>query len=381
MDYIKFQSKKVTKSNLAIIIVGLLIVLSFAILFMNKNASTKLSLENEAYGNLELQEKSLKESKKDLKTLSKNSERYKITQEDISSFKSEISKTKNLIQALKNKNWKNVYKIKYSNLAKADKYTLEDNSATKNEKFYLLKNLSLFSYLKKHPLPYQEDPPSKGYSFIVDLNELYFPILFTLVAVFVLTQLYTSPYRNKLDIESLIPLSNYKKMFLNTITGIALIVGIFLLVNLLAFIGASLIFGTGSLNYPYFIFTNEHSGYYTQIKNLFSPALILTFLSSCFIVLMMQLIAKIFKAQLSTLFVGILILVGMNLATMVIAPLSKIAPYLPTTYFNGVKTVSNQLAFDIGNFNVNYINGIISTLIGILILIIILQLSSVKKFR
>lgn len=378
MNYIKFQSKKVTKSNLIIIIVGILIILSFAILFMNKNALTKLSLESEAYGNLTLQKKNLKESESDIKTLSKNSERYRLTLENISSLKLEVSKTTKLIQALKDKNWKKVYEIKYSNLAKADKYTLEDSSATKSEKFYLFKNLSLFAYLKKHPMPYQEDPPSVGTSFIIDLNELYLPILFTLVAVFVLTQLYTSAYKNKLDVDSLIPLSNYKKTFLNTLTGIVLIVGIYLLVNLLAFVGSSLIFGAGNLNYPFYLFTSDHSGYYTQIKNIFIPALLLSFLSNCFIVLMMQLIAKIFKSQLPTLFVGILVLLGMNLATTVIVPLNKIAPYLPTTYFNSVKTVSNQLAFEIGNFNVNYMNGLLSTIVGIVIISIILHVSNLK---
>lgn len=42
MNYLKFQIKKVTKNNLIIITVGLLIVLSFVVLILNKNAATQM---------------------------------------------------------------------------------------------------------------------------------------------------------------------------------------------------------------------------------------------------------------------------------------------------------------------------------------------------
>ncbi|TSO26937.1 hypothetical protein [Lactobacillus sp. LL6] len=379
MNYLKFQIKKVTKNNLIIITVGLLIVLSFVVLILNKNAATQMSLESEAYGNQALQQKNIKESKADLKNFPKNSERYKVAQEDLTSNEAELEKTNTLIKELKNKNWEKVYKIKYSNLLKADKYTFQDKSATQTEKFYLNKNLALFAYLKRHPLPYQTDPPSEGYMFLTDLNQLYLPIIFSVIAVFMLTQLYTSSYKNKVDIDSLIPLQSNKKILYNSLSGVIIVGFIYILVNLLVFIGSSILFGTGSIDYPFYIYTSESAGYYTPVRNIFMPSIILSFLGIGFIVVMMQLISKLLKDQLPTLFIGIVLLVGFNMATAFIVPLKNIAPYLPTTYLNSIKTVSGELAFQIGNFNVNYTNGVISLFTGIVIASASLQLLNLKN--
>lgn len=197
MAYVQFQLKKALKNNIFLITVPLLLIISLVILGLNAATSKNMSLENQAKGNLAMQNNAINQMKYSLKHYKKNGEAYNLTKQSISDTKKQRKDSQNLLNAFKQQNWQEVYhyQLKAANLAK--NIQLKNHNVSNDEKNALTKNVKFFEYLTKHPLPYEDTPPVTGIQFLLDLNQLYLPFLFILVVTFILTQLYTSKYKTK----------------------------------------------------------------------------------------------------------------------------------------------------------------------------------------
>lgn len=84
MPYIKFQLNKVLKNPLFAITSALLLVISLAVLALNSSVAKNMSLENQAKGNLVMQNDAIKQMQNSLKRYKKGGEAYTITKENIS---------------------------------------------------------------------------------------------------------------------------------------------------------------------------------------------------------------------------------------------------------------------------------------------------------
>ena len=72
MAYIQFQLKKVFKNNIFLITVPLLLIISFIVLGLNATTSRSMSLENQAKGNLAMQNNAIEQMEHSLKHYKKN---------------------------------------------------------------------------------------------------------------------------------------------------------------------------------------------------------------------------------------------------------------------------------------------------------------------
>lgn len=136
-------------------------------------------------------------------------------------------------------------------------------------------------------------------------------------------------------------------------------------------------FGTGNIAYPYIIHQVVNGKFalgIVPVSQIVPNALILQIFAILFIAIFTQLIAKIFRNQLPSLLLTILLLIGGSLITIVIQPLNAIAQWLPSTYLNPLKTVSGTLAYELENVQVNFGNGMLTLIISSCFLIVLLIL-------
>ena len=372
-SYFSLQLKKVIKHNLSIISLVILLLTSFGLLYMK---STQLrgtgSLKGDAQGQIAMKKEALQADRQALKRYSPQGKSYKATEKDIKQTEKELKKDQAFIDNINHNHWKRVYETK---LKSEQNGKLTDLSSDEKDghKSVILR----LKYLIAHPMPYESDSAVTGIQFLLDLNENYLPVLFSLVMIFVLTYLFTGSYKNGLDISIILPINRLQSTLTNNIVGLLVVSFLFLLLNLLVFGGAASIFGTGHSDYPYIThhLVSDHlvPGIVPTAK-LLPQAVILQLLNFIFLVLFVQLIAKIFHNQLPTLLVSLLLLLGGHFITIFIIPLEKIAQWLPGTYLGALNVVSNQTACAMDNSAINFSNGVFTLILSSILLFLLVLL-------
>ena len=372
-SYFSLQLKKVTKHNLSIISLVILLLISFGLLYMK---STQLmgtgSLKGDAQGQIAMKKQALQADRQALKRYSPQGKSYKAIEKDIKQTEIGLRKDQAFVDNINRNHWKRVYETK---LKREQKDRLTDLSSDEKDghKSIILR----LKYLIVHPMPYESDSAVTGIQFLLDLNANYWPVLFSLVMIFILTYLFTGSYKTGLDISTVLPINRLQNTLTNNIVGLSVVSFIFLLLNLLVFGGAASIFGTGRNDYPYII---HHlvSGHLVPgivpIAKLLPQAVILQLLNFIFMVLFVQLIAKIFHNQLPTLLVSLLLLLGGHFVTIFIIPLEKIAQWLPGTYLGVLNIVSNQTAYTMNNSAINFSNGVFTLILSSILLLLLVLL-------
>ena len=372
-SYFSLQLKKVTKHNLSIISLVILLLISFGLLYMK---STQLmgtgSLKGDAQGQIAMKKQALQADRQALKRYSPQGKSYKAIEKDIKQTEIGLRKDQAFVDNINHNHWKRVYETK---LKREQKGKLTDLSSDEKDGY---KSVILrLKYLIAHPMPYESDNAVTGIQFLLDLNANYWPALFSLVMIFILTYLFTGSYKNGLDISTALPINRLQSTLTNNIAGLVVVSFIFLLLNLLVFGGAASIFGTGRNDYPYIIhhLVSDHlvPGIVPTAK-LLSQAVILQLLNFIFMVLLVQLIAKIFHNQLPTLLVSLLLLLGGHFVTVFIIPLEKIAQWLPGTYLGVLNIVSNQTAYTMNNSAINFSNGVFTLILSSILLLLLVFL-------
>lgn len=388
MSYLTFQLKKVFKNKLSPVCLAVLFLLMGIVLFMNIRTNLQFSLQalsksEIAYRQKEInrQQRLLKHDKQKSKT-----EVYHDTKSTIKQNRDVIKQDKQVINAANKGNWRKAYTIMWRQKKQEQSITSNgQDSAGLNSKINIEKKLQFFNYLRQEPLPYEsQDMPVTGWQFLLQLNQQYLPYVFTLVALFLLTLLLTDSYHQKLDTAQLLPLKKNNLVISNTTAGIVLTLGSFLGINLVLFILASLISGTGSLSFPYIV------GQYTGSRPLIEcvstgsfiiKVIVLQALTFIFEVVLVQFLARIFCDKLPALLIAILLIPGLNIATMIVEPLRKICAWLPMTYLNAVDIVSGNLGMNYQNVQLNYTTGLLTLCCSILIITIMISLFSYIKYK
>lgn len=367
MSYFGFQLKKITKHNLTIIALCILIIISFGVLFLNtKQIDSGESIKGQIQGNIVIQKNNIAQDKQALKKYSPTGEGYRQTKIALKQTKKQLQVNQALIKHINKGQWGPVYKEKIKEINKMKTTELSERNLD-----FVSGIKKRYQYLVKHPLPYESDAAVTGLQFWLDLNGTYWSILFTLVIIFILTYLYTDAYKNGLDITTVLPINVMRKQLSNSLVGLAISCLLYLLLSLLVFTGASLIFGTGNLQYPaiiHHLVNRRQIVAVAPLATLIPQILILQFLEFIFLVLFIQLLAKLLHNQLPTLLLAVLLVVGIGLATTVIEPLAQIAQWLPNTYLNAINVVSGVAADNLDNYHINFTSGVGTLLIGSLVL-------------
>lgn len=103
---------------------------------------------------------------------------------------------------------------------------------------------------------------------------------------------------------------------------------------------------------------------------LISQTIIIQLLEFLLIIVYVNLLARIFRHLFPTMLVATFLVAVGSLATVIIAPIRAIAAWLPTTYLSSLRAISGSTNYDFNNMQVNFAHGLVTLLLGTLILLV-----------
>lgn len=380
--YWSYLIKVTTRNKFNIFPVVLCFFISIFILVMN----TKVQDSMGYIGSIEIQNQNLN----GLVTIYNNYDENDIDENDMKEINEEkdrllkiIENNNKAIKLAKEKKWKESIEINIDTIQETDLKILEDdniNSSLEYEKT-VLTNMERLKYLAKNNLePDAIGMETQGFPFTFRLMDVLFPVITIICFITILTNMFTTTFKQGIDIDNLFPMKKYKLILSKLIFGIATTFGIYIIMLVFSFILASIMNGSNSLKYPININTMSYNEI-QSLKNLMISGLAIQFLCTIFTVLFVYIIAFITHNKIATIFTSILFLCGTTLGITNIQPLFSIIHYIPTTYFNTMSVLTNDIAINSNNSNVTFVHGIISLLFCIVIeLLLIFIINNKYKF-
>ena len=375
MPYFKLQMKQVLKSKFTWISLFAILLGCFYFWKQNYNFRNVNSRITGAKENIALEQKNIRYYQKQLQKSNLTKETKRKIESDIAENKSSIKEFKTLTKAINTNNWQKAYQI----LLQQEKYSLADakrHSSDKSDLIPIKNNIRKLQYLAQNNLPEENEHYSvKGGFFVFEMMQEVLPPLAVLAVIFILTNLYSKRYYERMHLVNLLPQQNY--LFANLGIGSVVGFGYFLTVFLLIFVSPSIFFGTGNFKYPMMcVAPAAHKSTFIPMYKLFGPTLILELFSFIFIASVVLFFTQVFKNRLITLFISVFTLVGGMVLPQYVIAARSFAQFIPMSYFfslqpvNGMFGISNAYVFAdetklVTYPQVNFTNGILVLTIGI----------------
>lgn len=382
MPYVKLKVKQMLKSKFTWI--SLLAILVGCLSFWTKNyyASKSDSMElSTAKANVAIQKKNVIYFQKELKQKKLDEDNKKQIRKSLKGSQSDIAEKQKLINALQSKDWQKAYPI----MIKEAKFWLADakKNGSNSEAVAISKRdlLELQTLAKQHLPKEQTINPVKGGFFLIFVMEQFLPILVVLAVIFVLVRIFASDYFDRMRLGNLLP---QNRLVLSEFsTGSLMGFCYFLVTFFLIFLIPSLFAGTGNFNYPIAGMNPVTEEYiFIPMHQLLLPILMLELLSFIFISGMVLFFVQFFKNPIIALLLSVLVLVGGMVIPQYIVAERSFAQFIPMSYFfalqpvNGMFGISNSYVIAdetklVTYPQVNFTNGVIVLLVGILILLLL----------
>lgn len=361
MAYFEFTLKKLLRTPIYTILLFVPIV--FSLIGLGLNTSTAANLND-----ISMTKESILKIKEDMLP---NTHPQNAT--DNQYLQSELDENEQFLTLLSAHDWQQAYAFKAKLIDVDLAIAKQDHQTVPVELMRsMLRDKQLYVYLSNHNIEKQDtDFPTHSTDFTIWTMQLIVPTIFLLVIIFALSQIFTDKYIGKMNIMSLLPGSNKNKVCSEVLVGCLFVYIAYLTVLLIVFLISALVFGIGSFIYPY-VSISDNSTALITFGTLFVRSLTLQLLVLLFIILLIYLLALVFKKNMSTAFVSVGIIIGFQAAITVIEPLQHIASLVPLTYLNAVSVVTNQLNDQLHQSNVSYQSGWIVTVVGIVLLLCIL---------
>lgn len=366
-SYFSFQFKKTAKQNRKTIIISVLIIVLFGFLYLDLNFLTNGTLFEEQ-NNCVVSANHVVVQRPGSKSETKNKSRQAKTGLQSKAVARISTKDSWLAGDEQSKHWHQVYEVSNND---SDKLKLSENNY--EEKDWLKQTKQILKNLGRQPIRHEELSNMTGIQLLLELNNNFWAVLFNLVIILVLSYLFTGSYKDSDDISAITSISPGKKLLIKISVGLLLISLIYLGLNLVVFLFSSLILGMGNMNYPYIVhkITNEQAVLdIVPAAELIPRTIIIQLLEFLFIAVYVNLLAGIFRHLFPTMAVAIFLVAVGSLAMVVIKPIRALAAWLPTTYLNSLRVISGSTAYDFSNKNVDFAHGLVTLLLGTLILLI-----------
>lgn len=366
-SYFSFQFKKTAKQNRKTIIISVLIIVLFGFLYLDLNFLTNGTLFEEQ-NNCVVSANHVVVQRPGSKSETKNKSRQAKTGLQSKAVARISTKDSWLAGDEQSKHWHQVYEVSNND---SDKLKLSENNY--EEKDWLKQTKQILKNLGRQPIRHEELSNMTGIQLLLELNNNFWAVLFNLVIILVLSYLFTGSYKDSDDISAITSISPGKKLLIKISVGLLLISLIYLGLNLVVFLFSSLILGMGNMNYPYIVhkITNEQAVLdVVPAAELIPRTIIIQLLEFLFIAVYVNLLAGIFRHLFPTMAVAIFLVAVGSLAMVVIKPIRALAAWLPTTYLNSLRVISGSTAYDFSNKNVDFAHGLVTLLLGTLILLI-----------
>lgn len=378
MTYFNFLFKKVIKNKINLIPLIIMILTIGTCFFFNNNNANTYSYENDAVREVKLSKKNIAEYSA---SSIKDNEHKEIDQSNLKQQKEMLHQNERKLSDIKNDDFQEAYDIDILQTSKDFEINKDSQGGSSSGELgqAIRRDNLRFQYLKVNNIEKNSDYyPNKSITFTTWILQNIVPVIFTICLIFILSQIFSDSYIDKIDITNLIPISRRKKLFIETLFGTTIsLASLFLFILISYLIGFSL-GGSTSWKYPFLSWQSNNDMYFQGTEIVFFKSMLLSALSIIILVELVYLITYLIRNKVATLFVNLLLICGLIVGSMIIEPIQKISKYLPTTYFNSVSVVSGQFSKQIGNFSVSYSSGIYCLVISAIILLVILLLTTQK---
>lgn len=369
MAYFKLQVKKVLKNNLTWISLMIVLLAVGMLLAYNAAAPDQLSLHTQVTQDLRQSEKEQARFKANLAQHPGS----KSDKEQLTIISKQINSNKAILIALNQQNWSIAYRLMINQNNQRLKQVKSDNSELKEH--LKQNNLHLGVLLQANVPEENELHPKRGFLFIFKLLEGLLPILATVMLCFILSNLFTAKYADRLNRATLLP--NDETTTIDLMTGLLVTFVLILIVSSVAFGISSLLFGSGSLSYPVQAFTlPKEAPQYLPLAAWLVPTIGLMVLAFTFMVVLIQFIAQVSCNQLSCLFISLVLLLGGAVLPLLMQSVERQAQfsfvrYLPTTYILAFQVVTGRFGLALRDLHLNFASGCQVLVIAIAVLAIL----------
>lgn len=196
-----------------------------------------------------------------------------------------------------------------------------------------------------------------GFTYVYRVMDSLYPTFFVFIITVFLTEIFVSNYKIGSNVELILP-SPYKNiLIIKVLYSLLASVLLYIATLMFSFVLASLITGIGSLQYPIPLYS-ENTIDTVPIWRIIGETFTLHLLSILDIVFIVSIISHIAKNRMITLLVTIVIIIGCSVGARSLEVFHPLLHLNPFTYFLATDVVTNELVYETGNSNINFINGV-----------------------
>ena len=384
-----FLFKKILKSRLNIAIIILLTIFLSVSFYFNSQTEQYLTLENRLETHIKENEKAIQKNEEKLSTMSDTlSDEYQFAKKNLESQKEQLKQRNQILSLLKQQKWKEAYFLQWKNEEKNYEIISKEDYSSTELKVAIIREREVYKSLyplniKAHNL----DFPTYGIDHIVWVSSAIIPTLFLISIIFLITQLFTDRYKNGLDTSILLPFSRVKYAICTLGVGLSYVSLLYIGLCIFSLLLGIFNNGFGRLDYPYPILdVVSQNVSIVKIQDILLDSLMLNFLALIVIVEVVYLVSLFLKQKTVSLFISLILIVGLIFGTNAIQPLQKNAHIIPFTYIRAVEILSGRFPKTIQNVYLNWDFGIMILPLFIVILFILIiffekfDIMYVKKF-
>ena len=384
-----FLFKKILKSRLNIAIIILLTIFLSVSFYFNSQTEQYLTLENRLETHIKENEKAIQKNEEKLSTMSDTlSDEYQFAKKNLESQKEQLKQRNQILSLLKQQKWKEAYFLQWKNEEKNYEIISKEDYSSTELKVAIIREREVYKSLyplniKAHNL----DFPTYGIDHIVWVSSAIIPTLFLISIIFLITQLFTDRYKNGLDTSILLPFSRVKYAICTLGVGLSYVSLLYIGLCIFSLLLGIFNNGFGRLDYPYPILdVVSQNVSIVKIQDILLDSLMLNFLAFIVIVEVVYLVSLFLKQKTVSLFISLILIVGLIFGTNAIQPLQKNAHIIPFTYIRAVEILSGRFPKTIQNVYLNWDFGIMILPLFIVILFILIiffekfDIMYVKKF-
>lgn len=384
-----FLFKKILKSRLNIAIIILLTIFLSVSFYFNSQTEQYLTLENRLETHIKENKKAIQKNEEKLSTMNDTlSDEYQFAKKNLESQKEQLKQRNQILSLLKQQKWKEAYFLQWKNEEKNYEIISKEDYSSTELKVAIIREREVYKSLyplniKAHNL----DFPTYGIDQIVWVSSAIIPTLFLISIIFLITQLFTDRYKDGLDTSILLPFSRVKYAICTLGVGLSYVSLLYIGLCIFSLLLGIFNNGFGRLDYPYPILdVVSQNVSIVKIQDILLDSLMLNFLALIVIVEVVYLVSLFLKQKTVSLFISLILIVGLIFGTNAIQPLQKYAHIIPFTYIRAVEILSGRFPKTIQNVYLNWDFGIMILPLFIVILFILIILFEkfdimyVKKF-
>lgn len=370
-----FLFKKILKSRLNIAIIILLTICLSVSFYFNSQTAQHLTLENRLETHITENEKAIQKNEEKLSTLNDTlSDEYQFAKNNLELQKELLKQKNKILSLLEQQNWKEAYFLQWKNEER--NYEIVSNGSYSSTELKEAINLEREVYKSLYPLnikAHNLDFPTYGIDQIVWVSSAIIPTLFLISIIFLITQLFTDRYKDGLDTSILLPFSRVKYAICTLGVGLSYVSLLYIGLCIFSLLSGIFNNGFGRLDYPYPILdVVSQNVSIVKIQEILFHSLMLNFLAFIVIVEVVYLVSLFLKQKTVSLFISLILIVGLIFGTNVIQPLQNYAHIIPFTYIRAVDILSGRFPIRIQNVYLNWDFGIMILPLFIVILFILI---------